>query len=90
MNSDTREDEAHVDTPIDRDHAAGPEQQPGIFITNNVIKCTTRPQPFKASVESLLQAGNVVATGQEGIERVFATASSFGDWFNTIRPYKSE
>ena len=90
VNSETPEDEAHLDAPVHRESAAGAEQRPGIFIKNSVVKYTSRPQAFKASIESLLQAGNVVATGEEGIERVFATAGPFGDWFDMIRPLKSD
>ena len=78
INAETPDDEANTNA-INEGEAQTGEQHTGIFMKNSLVKDTSRPQAFKASLESLIQAGNVVATGEECIERVFAEAGSFGD-----------
>lgn len=65
-------------------------RQPEIFIKTTLVERTGRPEAFKATVESLIQSGNVVATGKNGIEHVFATNGRFSHWFDTVRPPKAD
>jgi hypothetical protein len=89
VNAETADD-TEADALADQGAAASEERQPNIFVKNSLVKYTSRPHACRASLESLLQVGNVVATGEEGVERVFTTASSFGKWFDTIRAQESE
>lgn len=66
-------------------------KQPGIFIKNQTVRDAHHPTQgnsvvFKASVGALIDAGNIVAVGEESIERTFDNSESFKDWFDSMEP----
>jgi hypothetical protein len=69
---------------------SGIENIPGVFLKASVVKGTSRPEAFKATVESLIESGHIIAIGENAIERVFSRTGSFGDWFDSIRTCDKE
>lgn len=67
-------------TPADCDET----KEPSIFIRNELIWDAQRPEALKENIGALIDAGNVVAVGENSVERVFATAASFKDWFDKV------
>lgn len=65
--------------------------EPNIFIKHQAVRDAHHPtqgngHTFKTSVEALINGGNVVAVGENSIERVFDTAADFGAWFDSMKP----
>lgn len=66
-------------------------KQPGIFIKNEIVRDAHHPtvgksQVFKESVGALIDAGHLVAVGDDGIERAFDKSQDFKDWFDSMAP----
>ena len=60
--------------------------QPGIFIKIDAVRKVLQASPangerFRASVCALIAIGNVIAIGENQIERTFAHAHDFDHWF---------
>jgi hypothetical protein len=80
----------HQAAKVDGTDEDDAEKAPGVFLKTSLVRDASRPEAFKATVESLIESGNVIAVGENAIERVFARAGSFGEWFDSIRVTKEE
>lgn len=70
-------------------------KEPGIYIKNEVVRDAHHPtvgngQIFKDGIAALIDAGNVVAVGENGIERTFDDSQEFKDWFDSMKPIKEQ
>jgi hypothetical protein len=77
-------------SPIDDPREAEPKKAPGIFIRNELVRDAQQPEALKATVGALIETGNVLAVGENSIERVFADVTSFRDWVDEIRSADDE